>query len=217
MATFTGLKDDRIAFRTIGDERASGLLLLLHGSAFAAMPAYWMPIILARGEPIPILFLSATLLIGLAEVGVALWLLFRSNWLVLDLRSRTYRGRRGLLSWGESFAGPIDDFDSIGLASRRVQRRSKNQEQWFVEWAWRGGTRRPFRVDHWGRMQSFQLTPRHYESDPVDGLAFLHEIAVRAGLPLEIPARFFDGPGAGCLNRFRERIATKVETTINLT
>jgi hypothetical protein len=48
MATLTRHDEHRIAFETTGDERALGLLLALHGAAFAGAPLYALPAAILR-------------------------------------------------------------------------------------------------------------------------------------------------------------------------
>jgi hypothetical protein len=197
LATFTTHDEERIVFETTGDERAFGLLLLGHGALFAGAPLYGLA---SHGVPEikAFLLLSVILLVGLAEVAYSLYLLCRTEWLIIDLRHRSYRGRRGILLWGERLAGPLGDFEGIRLRAIPCGRRSRHL-RWVVEWEWSDGRRRPFRVSDWGRLRSFHLAAVPSRSGSLVFLRSLVAIAADAGLPLAIPRSCLDGIGVGDL------------------
>lgn len=197
MATLTVRDKDRIVFETTGDERAPGLLLLVHGAVFAGLP---LNALLHHGvksaSAYPLVLVVA--LVGLAEIGFALHLLLKSEWLVIDLPRRSYTGRRAVLPWGERWAGSLKEFNHILLRDVPRGRRGRRR-RWVVDWVWREQGRRPFRVSGWGRLRSFRLAPSPPANDGLELLRALRAIAADAGLPLVVPERFLDGLGVSDL------------------
>ena len=195
MATFIAHDNKQIIFDTIGDERAPGILLVLHGSAFAAGPVYGLIVYGVRNSSAwPIVFLFV--LVGVAVLGRGLMLLLKSEWLVVDLRARSYAGRRGFLFWGERWAGLLEDFDHIRLFDVACGHRGRHR-RWVVEWVWAKQGRRPFCVSGWGRPKPFHIAPRPRVGDGVEFLRELRGIAEEVGLDLVVPKRFLDGLGVG--------------------
>ena len=193
MASFVARDDEQIVFDTIGDERAPGLLLALHGSAFAGAPLYAFILYGARNPsawPILVLFVP----VGVAVLGHGLRLLLKSEWLVIDLRGRSHAGCRGGLFWGERWVGLLGDFDHIRLCDIPCGHRGRHR-RWIVEWVWTNQERRPFRVSGWGRPESFRIAPRRRLGDDIEFLRELRGIAEDVGLPLLVPRRFLDGLG----------------------
>ena len=117
-ATLISHDKDRVIIGTTADERVSGLLILFYGVlvgfVFVGVPVYWA---LQSGRlswwAYPPLFLFG--LMSLAPLMAGLSILLQAERLVVDLRKRVYFGRRGVMLWGERFAGPLDDFDQIRL------------------------------------------------------------------------------------------------------
>ncbi len=122
MATFTSHDKNRIVFKTTVDERAPGLLLLFHGAVFAGAPLYAVAQYGLKGTAAWLL-VGAVVLIGLGEIAFGLILLLRSESLVIDLRRRSYTGRRGVWFWGEKWPGPRHQ--RPGTSMVRVTRRGR--------------------------------------------------------------------------------------------
>ncbi len=193
LATFTGYDQDRIVFETIADERAPGLLLLIHGAVFAGAPLYASALYGLKGASAWLL-LVVGVLAGLAETAFASIVLLKSEWLVIDLRRRSYTGHRGVLFWGDKWSGPIGDFHHIRLSEVPRGRHGRHRRL-VVEWVWAEPGRPPFRVTGWGRLKSFRITRCPQGGDGRGFLRDLRAVAEDVGLPLVVPERYVDGLG----------------------
>ena len=196
MATLTRHDRRAIVFNTVGDEwPLLDLFLMGAGILFTIVGIYelrrtdWSP--LARNpwlwlDPswiLGLLFVLAFIAVGITVCALSFLPIFKSEKLRIDLLSRTYRCRRGLLFWGERFRGSIDDFDHIEAADRPYDR-GDGHLSWVVEFVWRCDRHRPFRVDHWIRTKSFQLDRPRADRDRSIIQRTLDEISKEMRLPL---------------------------------
>lgn len=197
MATFIRQDDRRIVFKRIGDERVGGVILLGFGALFASIPIYWLFYWLSKAPArdtyaIPVLSLFA--LVGVLICGLGLFLVLKSEWMVIDLTRGTYRGRRGMLFWRERLDGTVDDFDEIWIVEVPCEH-DPNQRQWAVAWIWTNQFHQPFLVRCWGRQRSFHLARPWTEDDRLSFLRALRGIAKCTGLPLGVPRAYIDQLG----------------------
>ena len=114
MARFIRHDDRRIVFKRTGDERVDGLIPVGFGALFASTPVSWL------FEPPPPDMYAIPIVVLFAVIGAlicvyGLFLILKSEWLVIDLRRGTNRGRRGVLFWCERLDGPLDDFEEIWI------------------------------------------------------------------------------------------------------
>ena len=77
------------------------------------------------------------------------WEHSRPSGCVIDLRRRTYKGRRGLVFWTQRLRGPLEDFDSIRGWLRCLRIIVRGRRGWALEFVWRHERHRAFRVTHW--------------------------------------------------------------------
>jgi hypothetical protein len=193
VATFIRHDDRRIVFKRTGDERTGGLIVMGFGALFASMPIYWLCQAAPR-DPyrIPILILLAS--IGILISGWGWSLILASEWLVIDLSRRTYKGRRGLPFWRERFEGPLDDFEEIRIVDVPWEH-DPNQRQWAVAWIWKDQLHEPFIARYWKRPRSFHLTRPWTQDDRLSFVRTLKGMAKCTGLPLGVPRAYLDHIG----------------------
>lgn len=191
MPTMTRLDKDRITFKTIADERGAALPGLM-ASFFFVVGVFGMsqgPIThFSRLLFIPfVLFASFIALVALPSA-------LSSDRLDIDLRRRTYDGRRGPLFWRERLSGPLDDIEGMRLIYARTKHNTEGPE-WALEFKWRKGVPAPFHIHYWRRPRSFRLDPRPGELDPPALARTLRAISRDTGLPLQLPEAFLDSLG----------------------
>lgn len=189
MPTLTRLDTDRIVCKTIVEERLFGAMMAACGTLFTIVSLY----VLMQGRDygmVPFIVASLAIIwIGMIHMGA-----LKTEWLVIDLRRRKYKGRRGLLFWAERLRGPLEDFDQIRLAQVPADRR-EGRPGWALEFVWRHHTHRAFRVDHWRRPRSFHLERCWGELDSRSLLRNVKAMSQCTGLPLEIPKTYLDSLG----------------------
>ncbi len=133
MPTLTRLDKRRVTFKTITEEQPASelvtipfLLIGLYG--FASTPSNLLKVLLF----IP--FIGFALFLNAVVLGARL----RSERLVIDLRRRTYHGRRGPFFWSERLRGSLDDFDHMRLVDARSEQNTEGAV-WALEFVWRKG------------------------------------------------------------------------------
>jgi len=188
--TLTRLDTDRIVCKTIIEERLFGALWAACGTLFTIVGLY--ALMQGRMDYGKFLFLLASLAIiwiGMIHVGA-----LKTEWLVVDLRRRTYKGRRGLLFWTERLRGPLEDFDQIRLAQVPADHR-EGRPGWALEFVWRHDAHRAFRVTQWRRPRSFHLEHCWGDLDSRSLLRNLKAMSRYTGLPLEVPKAYLASLG----------------------
>jgi hypothetical protein len=195
MPTLTRLDKDRITFKTIAEERpfiepltVPLLFLGIYGIATGPFTLHKL-LVLIPFVLIPLV--ASALYLNLLVLGA--WT--RSEWLQIDLRRRTTRGRRGLWFRSERLDGPLDDFDHMRLVDARSDRHAEGAF-WALELVWRKGTHLPFRVTCWRRPRSFHLERSRWgDVDPASLLHIVRALADATGLRAELPERYVESKG----------------------
>ena len=78
-----------------------------------------------------------------------MWEHSRPSGSVIDLKRRTYKGRRGLVFWTQRLRGPLEDFDKIRGWLRCLRIIVRGWRGWALEFVWCHERHRAFRVTHW--------------------------------------------------------------------
>ena len=118
-----------------------GLALLVLGIVLGIVLPVLFPVLREYawvfGQFLAFLFLSSVVFFVLGCLK-SLWV----DELQLDCLLQSYRRRRGLLPFAQSWSGTYDDFDHLVMRRHRVETRKKDFEAWSPFLVWKDSSRR---------------------------------------------------------------------------
>ncbi|GAC1334774.1 MAG: hypothetical protein NVSMB14_01960 [Isosphaeraceae bacterium] len=192
MTTLTVRDDERIVFETTYDDRMEGSGYMLLGTILAMFGMFCIRE--EHGRLLSVLIGVLLCGLGIASLVFGLSIVIRYERLTLNLSDRTYDGERNWQFGGETWSGPFEDFDHVGLVAKykRARRSSDWVRYWVVEWVWRDERKKPLKVSIWAQAPIFTQTLPPARDARLEFLRSLRNLAETTGVPFHVPLDYLE-------------------------